>query len=228
MDAHLDSRLSVQSRATCLSIRNRCLAIEILACMYLASKIFAPETAGRSATELALDEFEGVYAFIYSRVANQADAEDLTQQVALKALPRLRDGASAPEIRGYLYATARSVLATFWSGRSRLPESELPENVWFQAAGDEVLPSAKSATSVTRILERLSPTQRRVLELRFLRGYSLREVAAEMDKSVGSIKVMQLRALRAAAAIGNRQEMYADAPKARTGELLTMQARRAT
>jgi DNA-directed RNA polymerase specialized sigma24 family protein len=40
-----------------------------------------------------------------------------------------------------------------------------------------------------------------VLELRFLRGYSLKEVAAETGSTVGGIKVMQLRALRAAAKV---------------------------
>jgi RNA polymerase sigma-70 factor (ECF subfamily) len=195
--------------------------------MYLASKVFATETAGRSATEVALDEFEAVYAFIYSRVANKADAEDLTQQVALKALPRLREGRTAPEIRGYLYATARSVLATFWSGRSRLPESELPENFWIQAGGQELRPSEATSAWVSRILDGLSPSQRRVLELRFLRGYSLREVADEMAKSVGSVKVMQLRALRAAAAIGDRQEINGGACQARVGETHSMRLRRA-
>jgi RNA polymerase sigma-70 factor (ECF subfamily) len=39
----------------------------------------------------------------------------------------------------------------------------------------------------------------RVLELRFLRGSSLKEVAAELGTTLGAVKVMQLRALRAAA-----------------------------
>src|ERR1700730_8703988 len=109
--------------------------------MYLDSKIYsAPEGAERSASEIALDELDSVYGFIYARVANRADAEDLTQQVALKALARLRDGAPAPAIRGYLYATARTVLATFWSCRLRLPESELPDNVRIEAEAHEFLP----------------------------------------------------------------------------------------
>ena len=204
--------------------------------MYLVSKIPGDDGAAqRSVAAVGLDELEAVYGFIYSRVGNPADAEDLTQQVALKALPRLREGTAAPAVRAYLYATARSVLATFWSGRARVPEAELPDDIWVQPAGDELLPSDETATWVARILAGLSPSQRLVLELRFLRGYSLREVADEMGKSVGSIKVMQLRALRKAAAIGNPQGMIsgtqvtlAQARRPRAArELLPMQFRRA-
>jgi len=175
--------------------------------MYLVGEVLPNRaTAGLSATEVALDEFDRVHAFIYSRVGNRADAEDLTQQVALKALPRLRNGALAPEVRGYLYATARSVLATFWSSRLRLPESELPENLQLEAKGQELRSSPDTAAWVTRILDRLSPSHRQVLELRFLRGYSLQETADEMGKTLGSVKLMQLRALRRAALIGDKRE----------------------
>jgi len=172
--------------------------------MYLVDEILPGlETARPNARETAIQEFERVYAFIYSRVGNRADAEDLTQQVALKALPRLRDGAAAPAIRSYLYATARSVLATFWSGRWRLQESELPEELSGEAEGRELLPSPEAAALVACILDGLSPGHRRILELRFLRGYSLREAADEMGKTLGGVKVLQLRALRAAAVVGS-------------------------
>jgi RNA polymerase sigma-70 factor (ECF subfamily) len=60
-------------------------------------------------------------------------------------------------------------------------------------------PSEEGAETVERILAQLSDNYRRVLELRFLHGYSLKEVATEMKSTVGAVKVMQLRALRAAA-----------------------------
>ncbi len=155
--------------------------------------------AASRATDIALDELEIVYAFIYARVGNRADAEDLTQQVAMKAIPRLRQGAPASAIRGYLFATARSVLGGFWSTRLGLSEAELHEDLALALPPSP--PSEGSADTVQQILAQLSDNYRRVLELRFLHGYSLKEAAAEMNSTVGAIKVMQLRALRAAAKV---------------------------
>ena len=156
--------------------------------------------AASRATDIALDELELVYAFIYARVGNRPDAEDLTQQVAMKAIPRLRQNAPASAIRGYLFATARSVLGGFWSTRLGLSEAELREDLMLVTPAAEP-PSEEGAETVHRILGHLSDNYRRVLELRFLHGYSLKEVAAEMKSTVGAVKVMQLRALRAAAKV---------------------------
>jgi RNA polymerase sigma-70 factor (ECF subfamily) len=152
-----------------------------------------------TAVETALEELELVYAYVYARVGNRADAEDVTQQVALKAIPRLRAGASPGAVRAYLFAAARSALATFWSARFGLPEDELHEDLWVENRRPE--PAADSVDRVHRILEQLPTNYRRVLELRFLHGYSLKEVAAELGTTVGGVKVMQLRALRAAAKV---------------------------
>lgn len=149
----------------------------------------------------ALEELELVYAFVYSRVGNRADAEDLTQQVAMKAIPRLRAGAPAPAIRAYLFATARSALAGFWAMRFGVAEEELPDD--FAGTGPQAPgETPRAAERVASILALLPENYRRVLELRFLRGYSIKEAAQEMRSTPGAVKVMQLRALRAAARRG--------------------------
>src|SRR2546421_12773159 len=126
--------------------------------------------AASRATDIALDELEIVYAFIYARVGNRADAEDLTQQVAMKAIPRLRQGAPASAIRGYLFATARSVLAGIWSTRLGLSEAELHEDLALALPTSP--PSEEASERAALILLPLSDNYRRVLELRFLHGYS--------------------------------------------------------
>jgi RNA polymerase sigma factor (sigma-70 family) len=154
-----------------------------------------------AAPDVVLEALDLVYAFIYARVGNRPDAEDLTQQVALKAIPRLRADAVPASVRAYLMVTARTVLATFWSTRLGLPEAELHDEIWVEEKRND--PSPDAAGEVERILAKLSPNYRRILELRFLRGYSLREIAAEVGSTVGAVKVMQLRALRAAGKVSS-------------------------
>ena len=149
----------------------------------------------------ALEEFDRIYGFLFSRVGNRFDAEDLTQQVAMKALPRLRAGAPPESVRAYLYSTARSVLAVFWADRLRLPQSELADEVADRLDSRTPEPSAEAALWLERTLAALPAHYRQVLELRFLRGASIRDAAREMGRTTGAIKVLQLRALRQAAAL---------------------------
>ena len=153
------------------------------------------------AVTVALGEFEGIHSFLLARVGNRPDAEDLTQQVALKALPRLREGAEQPAIRSYLYATARSVLGNFWSTRLRLPEAELADELPDHTDRGSREPSVEASDWLERTLSALPPHYREVLELRFLQGASIREVAQQTNRTAGAVKVMQLRALRAAATV---------------------------
>src|SRR5260370_23294 len=93
-------------------------------------------------------------------------------------------------------ASVQSFLATSPSIRDRFLGSWISGSL--DSPAEIVCPPAAERT-----LSALPHNYRRVLELRFLRGYSLRETAVEMDNTVGGIKVMQLRALRAAARTGN-------------------------
>jgi RNA polymerase sigma factor (sigma-70 family) len=153
-----------------------------------------------TSVDIALDELEVVYAFVYRRVGNRADAEDVTQQVAMKAVPRLHEDASRESIRANLFATAKTELAGFWAARFGMPASELRDDVPLHQQLDEEDRGAPVET-VQKVLSGLPEHYARLLELRFLRGYSTKEVARELGTTVGAVRIMQLRALRAAAKV---------------------------
>ena len=141
-----------------------------------------------------------VYRFIYARVGNRPDAEDLTTQVFIRALPRLRIPAAIEEIRSYLMATSRTVLADHWRRHYDVQVATLEDGI---AAAPAPLPDpALEEEGIRRanaVLAGLPGNYRQVLELRFLRGYSLRETADAMGVSLSNAKVLQHRALRRAA-----------------------------
>jgi RNA polymerase sigma-70 factor (ECF subfamily) len=150
------------------------------------------------------DNVVGIYHLVFRRVGNPPDAEDLCEEVLLQALRRLRLPAPVHEVRAYLVKTARTVLAEHWRRHyaGRGSEVNIDQMVIMNPASGG-LPRESSATAerAARILALLPDRFRQVLELRFLRGYSVAEAAREMGVSDSNAKVLQYRALRKAAEV---------------------------
>jgi RNA polymerase sigma-70 factor (ECF subfamily) len=145
-----------------------------------------------------------IYRFLYSRVGNPEDAEDLTSEVFLKATNSLDHSRSEASIAQWLFTVARTVLADHWRRYYRagapLPlddqrASEIPSET---ADSSSAEPSAQRALE---LLAQLPERYRNVLELRFLRGYSIQETAQELGLSPNNVKVIQHRALAKAVEI---------------------------
>ncbi len=142
------------------------------------------------------DNATWVYRTIFARVGNQADAEDLTSEVFLAAMRPLRLTASVAEVRAYLRNTARTVLAAHWRATMGREITSI-DDVAAPPHSEEAISTAPRR--VAEVLDALPGNYRAVLELRFLHGRAVKEVAAEMGISVANAKVLQHRALRLAA-----------------------------
>lgn len=147
------------------------------------------------------DNATWVYRTIFARVGNKADAEDLTAEVFLAALRPLRLTASVAEVRAYLRNTARTVLAAHWRATLGREITEI-EDIAAPAESEEAISTAPER--VAAVMQTLPDNYRRILELRFLQGRSIKESAAEMGVSVANAKVLQHRALRLAAQVNEK------------------------
>jgi RNA polymerase sigma factor (sigma-70 family) len=151
------------------------------------------------------DNVDRVYRLMFTKVGNQPDAEDLTAEVFVTALKPLQLTASIGEVRAYLLATARTVLAGYWRRTLGRQITRLEED-W---ALTEPVNDAEDSGAVARaeaILAELPERYRRILQLRFIGACSLKEAAIELGVTVGNAKVLQHRALRQAAAVADRME----------------------
>lgn len=145
-----------------------------------------------------------VYRLMFAKVGNRPDAEDLTTEVFLAALRPLRLPASVGEVRAYLLATARTVLARYWARTLGHPVTTLNENAG-EARAERPLESA-APEQAERILAALPARYRRILQLRFLDACTVAEAAQALRISVANAKVLQHRALRRAADIAAELE----------------------
>ena len=141
------------------------------------------------------DNVVGIYQLVFRKVGNAPDAEDLAEEVLMQTLKTLRLPAPVHAVRAYLVKTARTVLADHWRRHyaARDAASELEQLPIESVANPDAIERAQ------RLLGLLPDHFRNILELRFLRGYSVREAANELGVTESNARVLQFRALRKAA-----------------------------
>ena len=144
------------------------------------------------------DNVVGIYQLVFRRVGNAADAEDLAAEVLMQTLKTLRLPAPVHNVRAYLVKTARTVLADHWRRHYAAKDAAAE----LQQVPRDALTSPRNSDAsdrAERLLSLLPDHFRRILELRFLRGYSVREAANELGVTESNARVLQFRALRKAA-----------------------------
>ncbi len=153
------------------------------------------------------DHVVGIYRFVYARVGNRPDAEDLTAQVFVRAVEQLDTSREPGQIAAWLYRVAQNAIADYWRAFYRLPVVGVdhvapgwePSDV---EARPRAVPDDRASARVHAVLGSLPDRYRRVLELRFLQRLSVAETARAMNITSGNAKVLQYRALRKAALLG--------------------------
>jgi RNA polymerase sigma-70 factor (ECF subfamily) len=167
-----------------------------------------PAAAPGRFEEIYDEHVVSIYRFIYARVGNRPDAEDLTAQVFMRAVEQLDTSRDGGQIASWLYRVSQNAIADYWRGFYRLPlvgtEQVAPGWEPSQPEESRERPSDANAaaTRVRRVLERLPQRYAQVLELRFLQRMSVAETAQRMGITHGNAKILQYRALRKAALLG--------------------------
>lgn len=171
------------------------------------------EDRKRALQEVYDKHIEQIYKFVYFKVGNREDAEDITSQVFIKAANSLDLSQEGQTKLAWLYQVARTTITDHWRNYYKGPSVSLDamaeDNPVHLAAepivlgGGDVDEVAPAAEKVQAVLALLPENYRRVLELRFLQGCSLKETAAAMAITEANAKVLQHRALHKAVKVGS-------------------------
>jgi len=143
---------------------------------------------------------EAVYRYVFYRVRNDADAEDLVSDVfmrALRAIPRYEPRVA---FLAWLYRIARNAVID----RARRSRTQISfedalahPNVDQVVEPDATILALSDKEAVRDALAKLTPLQQEVIVLRFVEGYSTHEIADLVGKREGTVRGIQFRALEA-------------------------------
>lgn len=149
--------------------------------------------------ELCRREWRSVYAIVYAAVRDRQEAEDLTQDVFVRALNALdRYQETDVPFRAYLAAIARNRVRDRWRKREFVQVGlEQAPDLFSHDRPDVALSGLPLALDINEAILTLPEDYRTVLQLRLWEDRSSDEVARLMGRSAGAVRVLQYRALAA-------------------------------
>lgn len=170
--------------------------MESLEISSLSSEELADQARAGSAecfAELVRRHYGSLFRFLYRRVSNRHDAEDLSQETFVRAYRKIDQYQSRYKFATWLFTIGWRLSCTFHRGR--MATVELPaEGVSDGVVESRFVIADDSANLWNKVEELLPESQRSVLWHKYAEGMSVSEIAVKTGRSEVHVKVLLHRA----------------------------------
>ena len=140
-----------------------------------------------------------IYRFIFLKVTNKKEAEDISHEVFLSAWQNIHNYRyEGFPFSSWLYQIAKNAVIDFYRTSKKNLRIEMVDEELFKFTNQdpENLNTALELEKLRKIISYLKPDYQDVLIMKFIEDLSHEEIAAAMDKSEGAIRLIQHRALK--------------------------------
>jgi len=148
--------------------------------------------------QLYEQHFNKIYRYVALKVGNYAEAEDMTQQVFLKALQSISSykWRDIP-FSAWLFRIAHNQAVDYLRKKTKQATTTLDESITiFDSNNPQKIAEHRLDTEQLILAARqLTPAQQEVISLRFAGELPIAQVAKIMGKSPGAVKALQHNAI---------------------------------
>jgi RNA polymerase sigma-70 factor (ECF subfamily) len=143
-----------------------------------------------------------VYRYVFYRVRNEAEAEDVTSDVFMRALRAIPKYEPRQAFLAWLYRIARNAVIDRSRRRGSREEVSFEDalahpNADQVANPDSGLLAGSDASVVRKAMRQLTPLQQEVLVLRYVEGFDTKTISKLVGKRDGTVRGIEFRALAA-------------------------------
>ncbi len=147
-------------------------------------------------TEIYNLYFKKIYSFIYYRVSHKETAEDLAEEVFLKAFSKLSSISQSGAFDGWLYQIARNLVVDYYRAKhTTVPLEEIENSLEYESGIIDLVNLNQQQKILLKLLKHLTSEQQIVIKLKFFEDLTNSEIAQALQKNEGTIRVIQHRAI---------------------------------
>jgi len=149
-----------------------------------------------------------IYRFVYFKVSDEEKAQDLTDEVFMKAFQYLKDD-EAKEIenfQAFVFKTARNLVIDFYRTRKHDVSLDAISEIASKEDISQKIDDKLDVEKIAKAIKQLSDDYREVIILRFVDGLSFEEISQSTGKSLGNCRMLAHRGIQKIKDIINKQE----------------------
>lgn len=140
--------------------------------------------------------FRKIYNFIFYRVSHKETAEDLSEEVFIKAFAKLSSVSGHTSFEGWIYQIARnSVIDYYRQKKATVALEDIENTLEYETNVVDVVNLDNQQKQLLKAIKQLGAEQQVVIKLKFFEDLSNSEIAELLHKNEGAIRVIQHRAL---------------------------------
>ncbi len=142
---------------------------------------------------------EPIYRFVYFKLSNKEDAEDITSEVFLKTWDYLiQNNKDVGNFRQLVYTIARNKIIDVYRERAKrlecpietVQEAMLTDNL------NKMIETNEAKKELLLIIKKLKNEYQEVIHLKYIEGLKIKDIAAILNKNHTSVRVMIHRATK--------------------------------
>ncbi|NEV93265.1 sigma-70 family RNA polymerase sigma factor [Psychroflexus sp. YR1-1] len=167
--------------------------------------------ADQKAFRALLNHFwEDVYRFQLKRTNDTYEAEEITVQTFARAFDRIETYEESFKFKTWLMTISKNIHIDL-TRKQRLKTSEIDSRKVSQIADaeptvEDKIINEQNLSNLLRQIKELQPHYREVIELRFFKEMSYKEIAVRTEQPITNVKVRLLRAKKLLAEIINQKQ----------------------
>jgi RNA polymerase sigma-70 factor, ECF subfamily len=137
-----------------------------------------------------------VYRLVRAQVGDDATAEDLTAQVFFKALTSVATFRADGSYKAWLFRIAHNCVSSHRKAKSKraIVVDQVPDGRDPQPSPASVAIAGEQRSVILGQVDRLPPSQREVVALRYLEDMTIEEIAESTRRTRGAVRILLHRA----------------------------------
>lgn len=136
---------------------------------------------------------DAIFRFCYFKTGDREIAKDLAQDTFIKAFNYLGKK-EIQNAKSFIYTIAKNTVIDYWRKSKSVSENQLPEGFFESIAGNDNTETKVDYSILLSLLDKLSPSDREVVVLRFVEDMSSKDMAELLGERENTILVRISRA----------------------------------